>query len=692
LQETALTDFADLELGLHQREAGAFTVEMRFSQPDSDADIRIGQGRPVLVQLDLAELEKKANDPAAYGILLTRSLFADKDLLAAFLQARASAQTAKAPLRIRLSIGPSAIELNSLFWETLRDPADEKATLFTGEQVYFSRYLSSMDWRPVKLRSKGNLKALVAIANPGGLTEYDLAVVDVAGELTRAQAALKDIPVTPLPSRPGEHCTLDAIIAKLREGYDILYIVAHGSFTKDEPWLWLEDGAGAVARASGYDLVTRIRELDDQPRLIVLASCQSAGKGAGAALQAIGPKLAEGGVPAVIAMQGSVSMDTIASFMPVFFSELQQDGQIDRAMSVARGTVRANSDFWMPVLFMRLRSGRIWYMPGFGKDGGDFKKWPALLASLQAGKCTPILGSGLYESLMGSWRDLALTLAEKYHYPLAQFFRDALPQVAQYLCVDQDVNILIQELERAIRQTVQQRFSADLPETLKGDKVSALDLISFGGQKSRGRDALDQHKVLAGLKLPIYITTNYDNLMVDALKEAGQDPQMVICPWSDRFAADSIYEKEPEYRPTVERPLVYHLFGHFSLPESLVLTEDDYFEFLIGVTSNKDLIPSVVRRALTDTALMFLGFQLDDWSFRIFFRSIMGLQGGGRRSRYAHIAVQVDPDEIRNQDPGRAHDYLEDYFEDDSISIYWGQSVDFIRELAAQQNPALKEK
>ena len=36
-------------------------------------------------------------------------------------------------------------------------------------------------------------------------------------------------------------------------------------------------------------------------------------------------------------------------------------------------------------------------------------------------------------------------------------------------------------------------------------------------------------------------------------------------------------------------------------PNSVVLTEDDYFDFLIGVTSNKDLIPPVVRRALADT-------------------------------------------------------------------------------------------
>lgn len=679
-----MTDFADLELGIHQREAGVFTVEMRFSQPGSDADIRIGQGRPASVQFDFQSLLQKSEDPSAYGAALTQSLFADKDLLAAFAQARASAQTGQTPLRIRLSIGPSAIELNSLFWETLRDPADDKSTLFTGEQVHFSRYLSSTDWRPVKLRPKGALKALVAVANPGGLDQYSLAAVDVPGELSRAQASLKDIPITALPAKAEERCTLGNIIAQLREGYDILYLAAHGSFVKEEPWLWLEDEDGAVARVSGYDLVTRIRELEYQPRLIVLASCQSAGKGAGTALQALGPRLAEGGVPAVVAMQGSISMDTVARFMPVFFDELQKDGQVDRAMSVARGIVRDASDFWMPVLFMRLRSGRVWYTPGFGEEGSDFKKWPSLLASLRAGKCTPIIGAGLYEPVLGSWRDLALSLAEKYHYPLAHFFKDALPQVTQFLSIDQSISTLLLEFESVIRQRIQTRFAADLPDPLKSDKSSLLDLVTHGGQKIRAADELEQHRVLASMKLPIYITTNYDNLMSDALKEAGADPQMVICPWSDRFDAHSIYDKEPDYRPSPERPLVYHLFGHFSLPESLVLTEDDYFEYLIGVTSNKDLIPTVVRRALTDTALMFLGFQLDDWSFRIFFRSIMDNQGGNRRSRYAHIAVQVDPDEIRNQDPRRAREYLEDYFEDDSISIYWGQSGDFIRELAAQ--------
>jgi hypothetical protein len=34
---------------------------------------------------------------------------------------------------------------------------------------------------------------------------------------------------------------------------------------------------------------------------------------------------------------------------------------------------------------------------------------------------------------------------------------------------------------------------------------------------------------------------------------------------------------------------VYHVFGHLRNPDSIVLTEDDNFEYLIGVTKNNDM-------------------------------------------------------------------------------------------------------
>ena len=181
--------------------------------------------------------------------------------------------------------------------------------------------------------------------------------------------------------------------------------------------------------------------------------------------------------------------------------------------------------------------------------------------------------------------------------------------------------------------------------------MSLDELISAAGIRYASQHEHETYRVLAGLPLPIYITTNPGNLLGDALRAAGREPVVEICRWSEELTTvPSIYDSEPDYRPTAQRPLVYHLFGRLHEAESVVLTEDDYFDYLIGVTSNNDLIPAAVRRALTDTALLFLGFNLEEWDFRVLFRSIMQREGRNRRGRYAHIAAQIDPEQ--GQNPG----------------------------------------
>src|SRR5271166_2422281 len=98
---------------------------------------------------------------------------------------------------------------------------------------------------------------------------------------------------------------------------------------------------------------------------------------------------------------------------------------------------------------------------------------------------------------------------------------------------------------------------------------------------------------------------------------------------------------------------------------------------------NKEFVPAVVRSALANSGLLFLGFQLDDWNFRIMFRAILAQEGGrGRRSKYAHVAAQIDPEEGRILEPLRARKYLESYFQQEAaISIYWGSPEDFARDL-----------
>jgi hypothetical protein len=684
--------YADLELALHRRDADTYSVEMRYNAPDNEAEVRLLGDGSAAVSFDLAALRKLELDSALYGQALQSALFANQAVGTAFSTARSNAQSQSALLRLRLFIGPSAPELHSLHWETLRDTAGP-APMFVGEQILFSRYLSSLDWRPVKLRPKADLKALAAVANPKGLEKWKpggqpLAPIDVESELARAREGLKTIPLEALASAGS--ATLDNIMLRLREGFDILYLVCHGALIDGEPKLWLENEAGEVARVSGTEIVQRIRELAQRPRLVVLASCQSAGVGAdgsstdSGAMAALGPRLAEAGIPAILAMQGNVTMETSARFMAVFFRELLRDGQIDRAASLARGAVRDRADYWVPALYLRLRSGRIWYVPGFGDDPGAFDKWPLLRSRINAGKCTPILGMGLVESLIGSSRELARRWSETYHFPMAQHDRDDLPHVAQYLAVNQDADFPRTELLAYVAQQLWRTHADDLAGRKRNDPLGQL--ISAAGAKARARNPADPHSALASLPFPIYITTIPDDLMEDALRAAGREPHSDLCRWKSEL--EDLPELDPAYRPDAQHPLVYHLFGRLSEPESIVLTEDDYFDYLIGVTSSKDLIPGFVRRALVDTGLLFLGFRLEEWSFRVLFRSVMSQEGSGKRAKYTHVAAQIDPEEGRILEPQRARKYLESYFQGSHVSIYWGNVDDFVQELLSKTKAA----
>jgi hypothetical protein len=155
----------------------------------------------------------------------------------------------------------------------------------------------------------------------------------------------------------------------------------------------------------------------------------------------------------------------------------------------------------------------------------------------------------------------------------------------------------------------------------------------------------------------------------------GVEPEVRLCPWNDLIPKSKcLYTDDP----TPEKPLIYHLFGHIKEPFSLVITEDEYFDYLIGITINKELIPESVRAALTSTALLFLGFRMDDWNFRVLFRMIMAQGGREMLKLFSHAAAQIEPEEGRIIDAQRARRYLEKYFISENISMFWGSSEDFL--------------
>jgi hypothetical protein len=352
----------------------------------------------------------------------------------------------------------------------------------------------------------------------------------------------------------------------------------------------------------------------------------------------------------------------------------------------------------MPVLFMRLRDGVIWYEPGFFAPSGErveFPKWPGLLANINSGRCTPILGPGVYEWLTGSEREIARRWAQDYDFPLARYQIDSLPEVAQFLSVEYGDAFPYDELADLVKEQIRQVHGHDLPQGLDIATESLDRLVTAAGQARRTNDPLEPNKLIASMPFRVLLTANPGSLLADAIREtavpadgsggANKTPRLLICPWNDiiRQMPKENYLLEDGFIPSEAHPLVYHIFGRLDPLESIVLAEDDYFNFLINLTSGKTLIPSAVDAALTNSSLLFIGFQMEDWNFRVLMRYILSLPNAAQLKRRVHVAVQLKPDPERIIHPARAYQYLENSIkrEDIDFSIYWGSAEDFIREL-----------
>jgi hypothetical protein len=579
--------------------------------------------------------------------------------------------------------------------------------------------------RPVRLKRQAELTALIAVASPTDVAEWDvggrpLAPIDVEEELAIARQGLQALVRTELFPEDQRRVTFARLLAALREEPDIFYLACHGAICDGEPRLLLEREDGTAEMVSGTHLVKELEGLRSLPCLVVLISCQSGGDGAADAgtpsvLAAIGPRLAEAGVPAVLAMQGDLRMDTARRFLPPFFAELRRSGQVDAAVTLGRAAIRDAPDAWVPVLITRLVEGRVWFTGGLTVAGEDgFGAWKQLVNQINLGKCVPILGSGLLEPFVGFSREVANHLAEAYGYPVGLSGREDLPQVAQFLeTMIDDITTRVEILKEFYASLCRRWPELDLPPSdpraLGRDLLKMLTKVWRQYQSDR---PFEPHRYLARMRsIRTIITTNPDDLLLEALRDAGRTPRVIPCCWdgsagNETAAAASL---GGYLEPTEDAPDVYRLFGHLSDLESIVVTEDDYFQFLTSVARRQvqkkdvrrddDLTDDLLRGTLASSALVFLGFRLTDWDFRSLFRVLIDQGGRNNRSRYTHIAVQIDPEDGTHSEAVRARNFIERLFREllssrqsSKIAVYWGGVEDFIQDLDRQwqatQQPA----
>jgi len=124
-------------------------------------------------------------------------------------------------------------------------------------------------------------------------------------------------------------------------------------------------------------------------------------------------------------------------------------------------------------------------------------------------------------------------------------------------------------------------------------------------------------RALARLDFSMVITTNYDQLFERALREAGKQPRVAVY--------NPVAEPTTDFRnATPQSPVIYKLHGDIAHRESLVITDEDYIQFVMRMSDKDpyDPIPLSLKFYLTGSTTLFVGYSLLDYNLRLLFKAL----------------------------------------------------------------------
>lgn len=220
-----------------------------------------------------------------------------------------------------------------------------------------------------------------------------------------------------------------------------------------------------------------------------------------------------------------------------------------------------------------------------------------ILNAIQSGNCLPFLGAGASVSFKkGDGQEeaglptggyLAKLLANKCGYRNGN--NPDLLKVAEYFVYTHSGNR--EPLERSIQEIIQ------IPCTPR-----------------------PIHTVLSQLsQIKIAITSNYDTMLEQELARYGRylrkhvyNPQN---PRNAHFAAP--------FKLNDKDIVLHKMHGSIDDPQSIIITESDYIQYLTNLNDLDRGMPSYFRNWIPQFTLLFLGYSLGDWNFRVIWEGVL---------------------------------------------------------------------
>ncbi|HAJ38240.1 MAG TPA: hypothetical protein DCL15_21420 [Chloroflexi bacterium] len=316
--------------------------------------------------------------------------------------------------------------------------------------------------------------------------------------------------------------------------------------------------------------------------------------------------------------------------------------------------------------------------------------WSYIADQINRKKCTPVISNQLILGTLFPGQAVVREWAKSGGYPLA----DAnLALVAQYLSVTyrdayraktEYLEFLKQRYLAAVAQDP--ALDRSLLEQVRRER--GLSLSQLVGERlgyPAAGDMENSLNLLAAFDMPIYLTTSPHLLLETALRNLNKHPRTEVYAWNpsleEIIPAD--YHHNPDFQPTIDAPLVYHLQGLDEFPDSLVLSEEDHLDFIGNVIHDFREIgkmPNAVRNAISSTILILLGYNVQSWEMRVILQELIRDQPRRPRS----VAIQLDPrDTPEILDSARFQEYVQMYLAQDKyrFDIYWGDALAFLKQL-----------
>ena len=137
---------------------------------------------------------------------------------------------------------------------------------------------------------------------------------------------------------------------------------------------------------------------------------------------------------------------------------------------------------------------------------------------------------------------------------------------------------------------------------------------------------------------PVVITTNYDQLFENALAAVGKQPRVAV--YTPNL------EATPDFRdPTEDSPIIFKIHGDITRPETVVITDEDYIQFVLRMSNKEpyDPVPLTLKFYLTGWNTLFVGYSLLDYNLRLLFKTLRWKIDSGNVPDMYSVDYHPDP-------------------------------------------------